>query len=378
MKSRSVRRKVNVGREKTSLFTKVILFFLFGILLIEIFVTWNMISTIKEKVRPANLDLVSISDSSCIECTTVRSLSSLIENNNNTKIKSMRTLDFSSQEAKSLIQQYGIQKIPAVIVTGEFKKENIVFLWGQLKGRMLDTAVVIEANPPYVNASNENKEGLATLLTIVDSSCKDCVTMDTFVSSLKQAGVKFVREKTLEYNTTEAQAWISSQNIQRIPAIVLSKDVEAYDTVKQFLIQTNATQRQGFYAYDATTPPYINLSTGKIVGLVSVIYITDSSCSTCYDVNTHKTILPRFGLKVVNESTYDINNTIGTQLLAQYNITKVPTILVSPDAGYYLAFEQVWPTAGTVASDGWFVFRGTEQMGVYKDLSSGKVVTPQQ
>jgi len=59
MKGRKVR-STGVGGlkiEKTSTLTKAVLLFLAGILLIEIFVTWNVTSTINEKSRPADQGL---------------------------------------------------------------------------------------------------------------------------------------------------------------------------------------------------------------------------------------------------------------------------------------------------------------------------------
>lgn len=362
--------------EKTSLFTKVVLFALFGVLLAEAILTWNISSTIREKSRPANLSLIQIADSACVECANASAAFSAIKNNNNTKILSTRTLDFSSPDAQALVQQYGIQKIPAVVVTGEFKKNNIVYLWGQLNGRMLDSGVVIETNPPYVNVSTGNKEGLVSLTTIVDSACTDCSTMDSFISSLKQAGVYISTQKTLEYNSIEAQGLISAQDIKQIPAVVFSKDIEIYPTVYQFLLQTNASQRQGFYAYHTSTPPYLNVSSGMIDGRVSVIYLTDAACTGCYDATQHRTILQGFGVKSTNESTYDINSTMGIQLISQYNITKVPTILLSPGASFYSGLNQVWTTVGIVASDGWYVFRATEQMGPYMNLANNTLIKP--
>ena len=377
MKGRKVRSAGVRGLkiEKTSTLTKAVLLFLAGILLIEVFVTWNVTSVINEKARPADLEIISISDSRCDECTAATSLSNLVEENNNTNVKSARDLDFSSAEAKNLIDQYQIEKIPAVVATGEFRKDNLVFLWGELSARMLDNAVVIESAPPYVNATNGNKEGLVSLISIVDSTCKDCSSMTSFVDSLKQAGVKITNERQIEYNTPEAQVLISSQNIQRVPAVVLSRDVLAYDDIRLFILQTNGTERQGFYAYHATTPPYLDLKLGKVVGLVSVIYITDNSCSTCYDVTNHRAILERFGVSIANETTYDISSSAGSELKAKYNITKVPTLIFSPDGAYYAALIQVWQTVGTIANDGWFIFRSTEAMGTYKDLSTGQVVS---
>src|SRR3989304_6070903 len=236
MAIRNVRKtKIPAEGKKSSRLTKAVLLLLLGVLLVEVFVTWDATSKIGEKARPANLEIIQISDNTCVQCASVNLLSAPISGSNSTKILSTSTIDFASAEAKSLIAKYGVQKIPAVVVTGEFKKDNVVFLWGDLGGKMLTDAVIIETSAPFVNATNGHREGLVSLVSIVDSSCANCTSMDDFVSSLKQTGVNFVSEKTIEYTSSEAQAWITSQDIQRIPAIVFSKDIETYDTIKQFL-----------------------------------------------------------------------------------------------------------------------------------------------
>lgn len=362
--------RIRKAKKEGSLATKIALLLLLGFLLVEAFVTWNISSSLNEKARPANLNLIKISQSTCQNCTSVNSLSSSIENSNFSKIVSSRTIDFSSPEARSLIQQYGIQSIPAVIVTGEFKKDNIVSLWAQLNGRMLNSGVVIESAPPYVNATDGSTEGLANLIMVVDSSCTECSTLNSFITSLQQVGVQFASQQTVEYNSSEGKSLIASQNIQRIPALLMSKDILTYKAVQQYIVQTNGTERDGYYAYDSITAPYLNLSTGKVDGLVSVIYLNDSSCANCYNVYGHKTILPRYGIRPVNETTYDVNSTVGSELVSRYNITGVPTIIVSPEGSAYPAFVQVWATVGNVAPDGWFVFRNVGAMGNYTNITA--------
>ena len=113
---------------KSSFITNFFLVLLLAVLAFEVFVTWNMTSTVNQKTQPASLSLVKITQSSCTDCQPIDSLSSPIENSNFSKIVSTKELDFSSSEAKALIQQYGIQSVPAVVVTGDFKKDNIVSL----------------------------------------------------------------------------------------------------------------------------------------------------------------------------------------------------------------------------------------------------------
>ena len=61
-------------------------------------------------------------------------------------------------------------------------------------------------------------------------------------------------------------------------------------------------------------------------------------------------------------------------ILKKYNITKVPVILISPDAGVYSGFVSAWPQVGDVSGDGWYIMRKPEALGTYKDLLTGQVV----
>ena len=65
----------------------------------------------------------------------------------------------------------------------------------------------------------------------------------------------------------------------------------------------------------------------------------------------------------------------GKNLVGKYNIKKVPTVLLSPEASAYEALSQVWERVGTVESDGVFVFREMEAINqTYKDLNNNKIV----
>lgn len=371
------KRKIKTGSNKLTL-KNIILIALAAVLLGELLVTAQTIFSTQEGIRPANLNLVRIVDANCVSCTTVGSLSNLIENNTNAKIGNIKTLEFSSLDAKALIMQYNITKIPAVVVTGEFKKDNIVSLWGQLNGRMLTDAVVIEAQPPYVDAQTSNEVGLVAVTYVVDSSCTICGNLTGVVNLFQQQGMAVSSTQTIEYSSSEGQKAIQDYSIQRIPAVVFSNDIAAYPAIQQLLLSLNSTERNGSYAFHTTTPPYLDLAQNQIVGKVNVILLNDSSCATCYDVTQHMQILQRFGVYVSNSTIIDVNSTEGQSLIAKYNITKVPTLLISPDAKYYDSLNAAWQPVGTVASDGWYIFNSTEVMGIYKNLATGQIVNPAQ
>ena len=60
----------------------------------------------------------------------------------------------------------------------------------------------------------------------------------------------------------------------------------------------------------------------------------------------------------------------------RYKITKLPTILLSPDVAQYTNLQKIWNGVGTIEQDGWYVFREMQQLGgaVYKDLATNQTV----
>ncbi|MDO8618388.1 MAG: hypothetical protein Q7R49_00420, partial [Candidatus Daviesbacteria bacterium] len=77
-----------------------------------------------------------------------------------------------------------------------------------------------------------------------------------------------------------------------------------------------------------------------------------------------------------SQRSVDISSVEGKSLLARYGITKVPTILISPEADQYANLKNVWKNVGTVETDGWYVFREMQQLrgAVYKDLTTNQIV----
>ena len=63
-------------------------------------------------------------------------------------------------------------------------------------------------------------------------------------------------------------------------------------------------------------------------------------------------------------------------LLAQYQITAVPTFLLSDDALAYTALMSILPEVGTFAEDRTFVFRAIEKLGdvIYKNVVTGELI----
>lgn len=208
---------------------------------------------------------------------------------------------------------------------------------------------------------------------ILAQSCADCFDVAQVESAISQLNVK-TSEKTLDYASAEAQQLISKYKITKIPTILITGEVGK--AAIGFWSQVGTNESDGTFVMRFGAP-YVDPSSGTEFGKAELVNIADKSCGACYNVSMQENILKsNYGFVFSGIKTYDINSTEGTRLIKMYNITKVPTILISPDAKYYEGLQGIWKQVGTIENDGWYVFRNMQALNgaVYRDLSLNKTV----
>ena len=321
---------------------------------------------------PAELDITLITEN-CDECFDAQQIIDLIKQGN-AVIKSETALKINS--AKDLIEQYQIERLPAVIIKGDLQQFETHFAQlAQSIDKAADAYVFKTAPAPYIDAKTGDKKGVVTLTYIKDSSCKECIDLEPFFGQFETLGVYIGKPIEADINSVQGKSLAEKYSITKVPTIIMSSDVEEYSAITDVWDKVGTVEEDGTYVMRTLTPPYKELTTGKIKGLVKVTYITDNSCKECYDVNFHKTIIQQMGITPVSEKTVDIGTPEGANLLAKYSITKVPTIILSEDAKEYSAVKQIWPQVGTVEKDGTHVFRNIELLKdkVFNNLETGEV-----
>lgn len=380
--------------EKKSSFTKIFseksnlenifigLLILLGIILIiNVFLTSNLNSELKkskvasqESLKPAKIELAVIKNSKCNECFDISTIVSHIKNAN-ANITKEAMFEFDSQEAKQIISKYKIEKIPTVVVTGEIDKLNIQGLTKKENALLLTNL-----EPPYTNTVTGNVEGMVTLYLLTEQECAKCNDLSNLISQIKGTGVKISLEKNIVSNSEEGKELINKYNIDFVPTIILSKDASAYNVIQKAWPQIGSQETDGSYVLRLVSPPFINLTTSELKGIVNIIYLTDKSCTECYDVNQHREILTSpqsFAIKLDKEETFDISDAKGKELVDKYNITQVPTIIISNDVSVYPS-SPVLKQFFSVEKDGSYVFRRLSSVGTYRDLTTNQVVKAKQ
>ena len=368
---------------KLDTFFYFVIFIILILFIINFFVINNRFTKVKdaqeiakEKMRPAMLEVIKIIPADCDDC---YDIDLLLEELKKENVNITDEVTLVKDEAAGLITKYNFEKLPAMLVTGEINKSDKLIKFFNDWGQFIDngTAVLTKIKPPYYLINKNKVVGMVSVINIVDSSCNKCFSLLPLVDNLKDAGVKVASENTFEYNSTEGLDLISTNEIKAIPAMIISDEIDYYEEIKKALEGIGADKRNNAYAIHASTPPYRNLTDGRIVGLVDLINIVDPSCEVCYDINQNKLIVERLGVVIDNEFSYNVSSKDAENLIAEYNITKVPIILLSPDASIYDRFLQAWNDVGSIEDNGWLVMRKPELLGPYKDLTTGKVVAKQ-
>ena len=335
----------------------------------------------KELARPAKIEITQLVSGPCgaSGCYDIGlSLDSLKQQN--VEVTKEQTIGFESAEGKAAAEASGVQRLPALIVSVEPKKaEQMKGYWKRVNAIEAGNgkAVIQAPVPPYYDVGQGKVAGLVKLIALTDDACTQCIKLDGVITALEGAGIKIVDKQAQAYDSAEGKAAIAKFGVTRVPAIVVSNDITVYEGMAQQLQALNSVEKDGYYVVHSLTPPYRDVASNQVKGLVQVVYLTDNSCKECFDVKINKQILQRFGLAIESEKTLDIASKEGKELLNRFNITKVPAFLASGEAKEYAAFNSVWKQVGTIEGEGWYVFRKPELFGAYKDLEKGVVVAPQ-
>jgi hypothetical protein len=180
------------------------------------------------------------------------------------------------------------------------------------------------------------------------------------MQNFKQYGVYISKPVVINYDSEEWIKLIKKYNIKKLPFIIFSKEISSYKKISESWAWFWEIINNNDYILSKINPPYFDISKWKVVWLLWVKYLVDKSCTDCYDVNIHKQILWKMWAAISKEDTIDIFSKEWKSLVKKYNIQKVPTIILSPDAKYYVGLNQAWKEVWTIEKDGSYIFRKLE------------------
>lgn len=202
-------------------------------------------------------------------------------------------------------------------------------------------------------------------LVIINPSqeqCDNCFNTEGVVNLLASSNeIKITKKDIITPNSSKYKNLVEKNGIKNLPAIILSGDIESVKIAK--MIKSLHGVKENGNIIIQNLLPYYDIKTHENKGLINVVLLKDKSCSDCFNVTQYLYMLKRFGMVVATSSTYDVSSTKGKSYVKEYNIKKVPTLIMSPEAGDYPGFRKSWKSVGTDESNGWFVFRNVQSTG---------------
>ncbi len=231
-----------------------------------------------------------------------------------------------------------------------------------------------EAKKKLEQAIEASRPANLDIIVISADECVECFDINKPIGVLKSQNVNIISERVVDWKSEEGSELIEKTGIKYVPNLVISGEINKIKEVKDLLSQAGNVGDSDYFM-SVVPLPYVDVESGEVSGVFQVTYLADESCSECYDISAHEVALNNLGMVVSNKRTVDVSSEEGKDMVLRYDITYVPTLLLTGDLDEYSALEQVWPQVGTVEDDGVFVFRKTEIMGAYKDLKTGEVIS---
>lgn len=346
----------------------IISVFIIGFTLFELENTGEVVDQkmqdIGEYLRPANLNITEITYYPCTKCNATTSFAKYLTEFN--KVDSYQITEWEpgviNEDTMLSIRarKYNISRIPALIVTGEIEKAGLA------KYKVEDAAILEANDAPFMDITTGKFIGDIIVATVYDPGCKQCRNESVWLEELEDAGVWISSRMRVDNTSIKGRHYIEEYNITIFPTAILSEELENYSFIF-YTWQKVGTKEGNVYITKKEIPPYYDSVKNKVTGLTTIYFINDSTCLDCYDLMIHKSLLEPFNIYFNKEVYLDLPEAKG--LMEKYNITKVPTIILSNETLDYGELAVSWHQVGTIEEDGSMVFRNLEGLGgKYKTL----------
>ncbi len=332
-----------------------------SVIAISFFVYVNFIPKLLFKT---SVDIIEITG--CNQCFDVKSLSDgIIKANENIKVE-RKSIDYNSDEAKSLIEKYEIKRIPASIITS--KNLDKIDLVDEQTFLIGNNYAVFDKGVPYVDLNSDRVKGLVNLKEIQDTNCKNCMSLFQIQEQLENWGVKIDNSEIVDSSFPNGKKLIKDNKLTFLPSLLISKDIEEYWWVFP-QIKNSFVEKGDYYLFKNSIPPYKEISTGQIKGIVDIMYIENKTCKECFNVTQLGESFQSLGVYIEKERFIDISSNEGKDILSKYNITFIPTVILSREVQDYETIKKTLEQVGTFEKDGLFVFRKLDSLNVkYQEI----------
>ncbi len=330
---------------------------------------------VQVQITPGKIELIELSVRDCNQCVSFDLFKKQLHDLN--KEFDFKKVYFDSNEGRELVKEYSIESVPTIILKNVPK--NLFGNWRRVGSIEADGSLVFRAKiPAYWDLKKKRLVGLVSLTEIVDSSCEKCFDpLQSREMKLLLANIKVKKTRKIEADSFDGRKLIEKYHLGFAPALIFSGELRDYNFFNQFA-SLGSIESDGSFVVRTKMPPYKDLDSNTVKGLLSITVIEPTQCWACRDAKDMLAFLnTKLGLRFSNISVIDANSANAKALSNQYSIQYAPAALIAGNISLYPGMEDTWPKIGRVFKDGVYAFDNPLLLGqgYYYDFNSGKIVT---
>jgi len=287
-----------------------------------------------------------------------------------------RVVEFDSVEGKELIEDYNIESVPTIVVLSA--EPDLFGNWSEVGSVEDDNVLVFRARiPVYWDLTEKKFVGLVDIVRIVDSSCAECSDpLQSAELQLLFQNIKLGKVRDIESDSSEGKELLKSYHLDFVPAVIFSPGLRDYDFFEQFS-PLGSVESDGSFVIREKMPPYKDIDSNSVKGLLNLAMIESSSCWACRDSKDLLEFLTsRLGLRFADVQVFDVNSQAAAFAVEEYAVQFAPAAIISGGLFEYRGMEETFPQIGRVFVDGSYVFDDPLLLGAgyYFDFNSGQIV----
>ena len=209
------------------------------------------------------------------------------------------------------------------------------------------------------------------LVKIILDNCEFCFNIENAVEELKKQNVNITKEETFSSSSVEGKEFINKYNINKLPTIIVSGEINKSEQLASYFEEKGEIIENSFI-YTSLVPPYFDIISNRINGIVTITYVLDSSCEECTDLSSVSSALREQGVYIQNEKSVEYNSNEGNNLIKQFEIKQVPAILISEEIDSYSDVKDALIQSGAIKKNGFYAVHSI--IPPYRNLSQNKIV----
>lgn len=330
-----------------------------GVLVLAYFVYANFIP--KNFDSAMKVDVIEIT-ADCADCANL-SMASLSLAERGIEIDDYDVYAYDSDKGRKMMEKYGIEKVPASIVVS--KRVSELDLDGIFDVR--DDYAVFDLVVPYLDVESGEVRGVVDMIEIVPE-CEECFSLMPLKTQFERMAVNVDNYEIVGAESAKGLGLINDYELTFAPAVLISKNIDEYGWVMPN-IEKLLEDKGDYYLFNAPVAPYKDLIAGEVKGVVDVVSVVDFSCEECFDIEELKQSFLSMGVYFGEEKTLDVSSSEGKRFVKKYNITAVPTVVLSKAILDYPQLKDILFGVGTFdEEDQSFVFRKLEALGEFVEV----------